>query len=382
MGPTIILDKSAFQSISWHDIIELDHYFSVVIPPVLILEILADLKKPKSTIKKAKATVMQLSNKIQPVGYVNVDFRLLCTDDLLGGHITMDRRPIVAGGRKVKIDGGGFGIHFDVQPENEALMRWSAGLYDEAEQLLAEKWRKVAHGIDLESFKRRMHNQFKSISLRTLKDVHRAINHLVDIDDFQDVLLKTILQEPWLIPELREWTERRWSRCSDKRLQEFAPYALYCARMIIIFQLALVKNIIGTRATNRIDLEYLFYAPFAHIFCSGDKFHRDLAKVTLDNDQSFVWHDDLRQELRILSDARRKFIETDSDEIYSFQPKSDSLIPRLWKKHFGSWSGVPLASRGPSEEESKRILEKLKPMEEAIKKAKSTWPPRPKWPCP
>ena len=45
MGPIIILDKSALQSLSYDEIYTLNRHYFLNITPVLIIEILADLKK-------------------------------------------------------------------------------------------------------------------------------------------------------------------------------------------------------------------------------------------------------------------------------------------------------------------------------------------------
>ena len=43
MGPSIIFDKSAIQSLGQQSIYEVNRYFHTVFPPVLLHEILADL---------------------------------------------------------------------------------------------------------------------------------------------------------------------------------------------------------------------------------------------------------------------------------------------------------------------------------------------------
>jgi hypothetical protein len=44
MGPIVILDKSAFQSLSHEELGFLNKHYTVNIPPVLILDMFADLK--------------------------------------------------------------------------------------------------------------------------------------------------------------------------------------------------------------------------------------------------------------------------------------------------------------------------------------------------
>jgi len=51
--------------------------------------------------------------------------------------------------------------------------------------------------------------------------------------------------------------------------------------------MALRDGLIGTRNTNRIDLEYFFYVPFAHWFSSDDGFHKSLYLALLQSNQFF-----------------------------------------------------------------------------------------------
>jgi hypothetical protein len=71
----------------------------------------------------------------------------------------------------------------------------------------------------------------------------------------------------------------RWERSPGKQIAAFAPYAAYCNRVLLLFHFALLGGLIGTKATNRIDLEYLYYLPFATAFASGDALHATLAPL-------------------------------------------------------------------------------------------------------
>ena len=46
MGPSIILDKSTLQSLSPDELFILNKFYFIHITPVLLIEILGDLKKP------------------------------------------------------------------------------------------------------------------------------------------------------------------------------------------------------------------------------------------------------------------------------------------------------------------------------------------------
>ncbi len=45
MGLSIVIDKSTFQSLSAREIISLHNYYRPTITPILVMEIMADLKK-------------------------------------------------------------------------------------------------------------------------------------------------------------------------------------------------------------------------------------------------------------------------------------------------------------------------------------------------
>ena len=45
MGPVLICDKSTLQSLARDELSALRRYYSLTVPPVLVIEILSDLKK-------------------------------------------------------------------------------------------------------------------------------------------------------------------------------------------------------------------------------------------------------------------------------------------------------------------------------------------------
>lgn len=384
MGPTIILDKSAYQCLSKEDTFELDRYFFVVVPPVLILEILADLKKPGIEPAKAQEAVQQLARKIQPVeGVVNADYRTLCISSLLGGEISMDRRPLVGGAHKLRAKDGSTCAFIDVQPENEALIRWSCGEFSEAEELLAGRWREASRAVDLAAFQRRLRSDIGKAVRPTLRLVRQVVDQVLATPTAQRTLVDALLEDIQAIPAVREWTRSRWRTGGFSRLKDFAPFAYHCVRVSFIFQQALAHQLIGTRSTNRIDMEYLYYSPFAHIFCSGDKLHITLAQDVLAEDQSFVHRDDLRQALRQVAEDRVAPRELEQGQLAEIVPKEDSLIRKLWIKHLGHWPDKPPGVLEPiSQERDLELKKKLQPWTEALKDARTRLKPRPRWPCP
>lgn len=387
MGPTIILDKSAFQALGWEHTFELSRYFYVVVPPVLVMEILADLKHPRMTPDIAKSRVMHLARCIQPVdGKVNVDYRTLCVADLLGGKIRMRHVPVVAGARKVRAADGSFGVFLDMQPENEALLRWSCGYFDDAEEILAKNWREASRSIDLKSFKSGFRCKTDIYPITSIDFARKVVDMTLTEPTAQLSCIEQLVTDLQTIPEVREWTLRRFRTGDFKSLASFAPYATHCLRTSLIFRLALLHGLVGTRATNRIDMEYLYYLPFTHIFCSGDKFHRALATELLDDCQTFVWSDDLRASLDEMAGVRISASAAGDANSYLLQPPEGSLIRALWIKHLGHWQDPygrqKEATKEETKEETKATMERLKPWIEACNRASREAGPHPKWPCP
>ena len=127
MGPIVILDKSTLQSLSFDEIVILHRYYLLNIAPVLTIEILGDLKKPSNnTLSENKVT--ELANKLLPYDTeVNVHYKDVIVDSLLGLDVKMDRRPVIGGGRPVLTKDGEKGIIFEETPEEKALLRWRKG---------------------------------------------------------------------------------------------------------------------------------------------------------------------------------------------------------------------------------------------------------------
>jgi hypothetical protein len=85
------------------------------------------------------------------------------------------------------------------------------------------------------------------------------------------------------------------------RLADFAPYTAHCLLVDVFFHVAVDKKMIAPeRASNRVDIAYLYYLPFAMMFVSNDKLHRRTVPLFLDDRQLFVVGEDLKRDLTAL----------------------------------------------------------------------------------
>jgi len=258
MGPSIILDKSSLQTLSAREILVLNKLYSVTIAPVLIIEILADLKKSDTGDRSPEEEVVQLASKLSQMGSaVNVHYRALIQGSLAGNSISMQRRPTVGSGKPVRAPDGKIGVVFEETPEELAILRWQDGLFNDAEHALAEQWRFSTKNIDLERFKKEYKASDNFSSSKNLEELFAQVNSDLHENDLNAELMKMILIEFGFDQQFASQVFMRWERIAQKSIQSFAPYALYCFKANLIFYLGLIKNLLGTRPTNRVDLEYV-----------------------------------------------------------------------------------------------------------------------------
>ena len=75
MGPMVILDKSALQDLSQREIGFLSMHYTIVVTPVLIIEILGDLAKGDHA-ELSRDQVRVLADKLKPIdSHINVHYR-------------------------------------------------------------------------------------------------------------------------------------------------------------------------------------------------------------------------------------------------------------------------------------------------------------------
>ena len=90
MGPFVILDKSSIQTLSFDEIVFLNRYYWVNIPPILLTEILADLKKNQES-EEAKSEVISLAKKLlQSDSAINMPYERMIEASLVGHDPCLD----------------------------------------------------------------------------------------------------------------------------------------------------------------------------------------------------------------------------------------------------------------------------------------------------
>lgn len=378
MGPTIILDKSAIQALSQREIHFLVKHFFVVVTPLLIMEILADLKKGNDEGRLSKDEVIQLSKKLLPDdSRVNTNYNVLCYGSLRGQDIPMMGQAIVSGGIPIKVPEGKEGVFFDESPEEKALRNWRNGIFSDAEEILAQEWREATGAVNLEFYKKRFKELFKNVlKIKDLKELSLLVERFILNPDtrIQFSCITGFMDELMLPQQDKDIICNRWLKRKIPLFRDFAPYAYFCFKINIIFYVGLALGLISTKPTNILDLGYLYYLPFCTVFCSGDKFHIDVCPILLRNDQDFIERNSLKDDLHWLSTEWDSLSEAEKeDRAYhygSYPPVNNkSVTYQLWKKHMKPWkpgSGNMVVKM--TKEEQDQVIAKLEPMLDEIEK--------------
>lgn len=386
MGPAVILDKSAVQAIGKKALRVQSEFFYTVITPVLVWEICGDIQKANEG-KCEPEKVKELARKVHPVNSIaTTEWRKLCIGELCGYRFEMGtgsaRRPVVDGGHRVPEPRGGYGVIIDDQPESQALRRWERGKWTPSDEQYAHAWRRASKNIDLELVRKKYSlGSTGAVDLACLK---QQVGSTLRDPSLQYYFLTLLADEMQLNDPLRGKILRRWLGRKSQFWQARCPFSRYCLKTFMTFYMAVGGGLVGTRSTNRVDLEYLLYAPFAPIFISGDEgTHAKLAPLLLENDQRFV----LAREFKAALDAHVAHCEEVKSKPDAtrdlYEPPAGSLIRDLWISAWGKFRPPPSTwSTGgsPKDPEVKTIAQTFADAMKYVDANPDQYPKRPPWP--
>lgn len=346
MGPITLFDKSFLQSLSMDESVWFDHYFYSNICPLFYVETLADLSKTSlPTGRTPEREVSIIAGKTpETSGGPCRHHHDLCVAELKGHRVPMRGQIPVAGARPVRSSSGQNGVVYDATPEAQAFTRWQRGEFKEVERLFAHGWRKMLTNLDLPATATRMRLLgIDPKSCKSLDQAHEVATSLVRSKTGPFEQMALLFAFVGIPPELQRPILQRWGIEQNRPLAEYAPYTAHVLAVELFFQIALGANLISAdRASNRVDIGYLFYLPFCMIFTSSDKLHQKCAPFFLRPDQDFVWGLDLKTELSRLN--THFLLQPESEKELGVmhlgrEPVGDdeSLMIRLWDRHAPGW---------------------------------------------
>lgn len=337
MSINLTIDKSTFQSLSYAELVRLNNYFKHNVAPVLVMEILGDLKKEVVEGKTpSDERVKDFAQKLFPSQcIINTYYRNLLVQELQGKPCDLDGRPILDLEKIVQTDDGRKGSVIKETPEEKAIYKWKDGKFTEADHELSQLWRTLTTQEDLLKNLQKAIKSENQVRLKSFEELNNKVDTILNDLGFQDKLLAFAIDvygEGQIdgVSVFIKWLEK-----GRPLLAENMPYIAHCLKVDLLFHFGLQSELIGTRPTNKVDLEYLYYLPFCNVFTSNDKIHKQLAPMLIRENQKFIVGDELKRDLKNIIE----YLEKEGDEAkkeFSSRPPliEESLTFKLWKEFF------------------------------------------------
>ncbi len=375
IGPVLIFDKSALQSLNVDEAVLLDCLFITNITPLFFVETLADLEKEMAQSNRTPEQIVgDIAHKTPVMGSSpNVYHTNLLAANLMGQKVTMRGVPMIGGGIPLAMDNK-TGIIHEEFPEAEAFNRWQKGEFLDIERKIAHSWRDTLSNLNLEdsykSFQSFFGNKQKP---RTFSEAKKFVDDFINIEG-RRVVLTTALDILGIPEHSQKIVIERWEKEGQPILWDFAPYAIYVFSVDLFFYISIASDLISrARPSNKVDMAYLYYLPFCSIFTSNDHLHISTAPLFMTSDQTFVKGPDLKADLKKLDEYYSALPqETKNKGVYKFatHPPTDIsfLVTQLWDKNFPKWrNNIHEEDKPINEETSAEILKELREFEKNAK---------------
>jgi hypothetical protein len=303
-GPHLIFDKSALQCLSLDETNWLDNFFYTVVTPLFFAETLADLEGEVGKGKTPEEIVGSLAIRtpdMQSTACMHHD--KLLRGVLYGESLPMDGRIPRGQGQVVELDGQK-GIFYSQSPEEQALERWHEGEFLDVERQFAKRWRTQLCGVNREQEYAFYQKWFLMGRPKTLVEVKSLVDAYIDGSP-QNSSFKFGMHLLGVPEQAQAEVIDRWKTVGSPPIREFVPYFRHVFGVDLFFSLSIASDQISRirrkgKADNKVDIAYLYYLPFCHVFVSNDNLHKRVVPLFMRDDQSFVDATELKVDLQKL----------------------------------------------------------------------------------
>ncbi len=381
------MDKSTFQGLGFKCLESLTRYYQHRVSPILLREITSDLADEKKRDKNEaewKRIIKELAAKTQSSqSSVLPDALTMATNELLAGTvIPMDGYTVPREfGVAVDTPETGRGIFFDEHPMMAILRNWAEGNFS-AEDLQKAKAIRDEDAVDLVTLYHEVEKEQKADKEAAVPKF-LSLEEMVSYADEVRFFYATPRREVFRVARhfFRDHTGhigtvmRRWRQKGQPALRYFAPYAMYVHRVEVIHYYSLLCGFVSRSKDGKahLDIQYLYYLPFCHIFSSEDEDLKLLVPFFLRPDQVFVSKADLQQDLKKLATYLEGLSEeemtTFRDEYGLYPPDlENSFTTKMWKKFMRRRRPQEGKLSRPSPEREAEIMKEFRSVREAIEK--------------
>lgn len=272
----------------------------------------------------------------------------------MGNFVDSENRPFLIAKQSI-VAKGKKGLTFDETEEELAIKRWKTGKFNDLDELSSHLWRRETKDETIiEEFKKHFKHlqdikvkNTKASNPEKLKQLKAKFLERINVEMEPDEVLERMLSYFEIERQTAKEILQRYKTGKFSSLESFARYAYYCYYIVSLYYIGLNNNIFGDRLTNLLDLEYLFYLPFAKVFTSNDKFLISLYEIVEPENVSFISLESLKSDLA-------KFQAINTEEQWSdYPPDKDTQTFKMWDKTFNL-----------------KLSERLKPTEKDLERAK------------
>lgn len=383
MGPFLIMDKSTFQGLSFECITFITRFYQHRLSPILLREITSNLAKGNSEGSNVefRKKVAELAKKAQfSQASVLIGANRMARMELLSGP------PIPMNGYQAPREGvieintpeTGRGFFFDEHPMVGVLRNWADGNFSETDLLTAQSVRNEDSSVSLMSL---YQNAEKGPIAPTFKSLEEAVAWFDEVrllatprNRILRVARHLFANHPGYVGMVM-W---RWRRAGRPALENFAPYAEYYVRVVMIYHYGFLCDFIkrGKKSKAHLDMQYIYYLPFCNVFSSDDKDLIKLVEFFLQPDQEFVSKADLQKDLKRLAAYFADMSEEQKAAFYAeynhYPPDLEgSFTAKMWKRFMRPRQKQEGKESRPSPEKEAEIMKEFRAIQKAVEKQQS-----------
>lgn len=365
MRPAIILDKCVVHGLGYKELEQLSEIYMVVIPPILFVEMLADLAKGDD-LEEAKNKVKALAGKVSEESTCGcTDYKTLCRANYQGQKIPMNGQVPVLANSAIEENGVVTGFIFDENPMMDRIRKWKEGNFESDEVEDAEEIRRVRDSLN---WKEATEDIFDGMSVPKSSgfvEIKQFVEQILGNGDSEQQKrnMDLHMQSLDMSDDQRREALLKWEEGGKPLFRNFAPYAYYCLVVELMFYHGIKNGFIKTGTKHHVaaDIVYLYYLPFCHAFASNDAFFPEFARSLMRKDQIYI---DLAEMKNDLQEIRTYWENLAAEECekeiaqYIIPP-----LPTLIAYKIRENCGMPI-KRGAgkielSDEKRKQLAEKL-----------------------
>jgi hypothetical protein len=331
MSFPLILDKSAFQSLSYRELLATGRYFIQNVPPVMVNEVVADLKKQFKD-RTPEEEVVRLAQKSGAAGgTIALSHVELLRAELDGRNaVPMTGQIIPDNGRLVPDQHGELVGLIEPSPLDYVILRLAGARVLDTDRSFAERWRAGTKNLSLtalEEFLRR-----HSIILpraATPAELQESVDGLLRDTHLLSLWLAWLMGQLRAQPPAVRHIQGRWEAAGAPSLKTFAPYGHHCMRALLMLHGATRFKIIRGKPTDLVDLQYLFYQPFCLVFASNDLVHATIGPLTAQPYQRFLLGRDFKTAVKAVAD-HLDALSPEERRRASAPPELGNLVNEVW----------------------------------------------------